>query len=137
MTTTTTKIKAENTRVFSDENEMTLETPQKTAAFLEAVLKHHDFGFYVRAAQTKFKKNLIENATREVEKTIDHFTMGFITINEKDNQIADIWLHANCLLTMFILTESKQGSSYNYRSQKKATKHDASKKFEKANQYMS
>jgi hypothetical protein len=135
MTTATNHMKAENTNVFTAENQKEMETPQKTAAYLEAVLKHHDFGYYVKAAQTKFKKNLIECTNKEVDRTMNHFTLGYITNREKDNQIVDIWLHANCLLTIFVRNHnhSDQGPyNYNHKTDRKEMKQQARKKYEMA-----
>ncbi len=41
------------------------------------------------------KVKLIEGATKEVEKARGNYSMGFITENERYNQVIDIWTHIN------------------------------------------
>jgi len=58
------------------------------------------------------KDELIAEANAEVEEVIGNYTMGFITNNERYNQIIDIWTHTNSKLTLTLmdkLTKDKQG----------------------------
>ncbi|HAW58576.1 MAG TPA: DNA-directed RNA polymerase subunit beta' [Bacteroidales bacterium] len=58
------------------------------------------------------KDELIAEANAEVEEVMANFTMGFITNNERYNQIIDIWTHTNSKLTLTLmdkLTKDKQG----------------------------
>ncbi len=58
------------------------------------------------------KKELVANANVEVEEVLGNYNMGFITNNERYNQIIDIWTHANSRLTntlMKQLAEDDQG----------------------------
>lgn len=53
----------------------------------------------------KEKKELIANANKEVEEVMGNYNMGFITNNERYNQIIDIWTHANSRLTNTLMKE--------------------------------
>jgi len=58
------------------------------------------------------KAELIEQATTEVEEVMGNYNMGFITNNERYNQIIDIWTRINNRLTanvMEILSSDNQG----------------------------
>jgi len=58
------------------------------------------------------KAQLIEEANQEVEEVLMNYNMGFITNNERYNQIIDIWTHTNSHLTTTLmekLTKDKQG----------------------------
>lgn len=58
------------------------------------------------------KADLIQQATREVEEVMNNYNMGFITNNERYNQIIDIWTRINNRLTanvMDILSNDNQG----------------------------
>ena len=58
------------------------------------------------------KVKLIEDANLEVEEVLMNYNMGFITNNERYNQIIDIWTHTNSRLTTTLmdkLTRDKQG----------------------------
>ncbi len=58
------------------------------------------------------KETLIEKANEEVEEVLANYNMGFITNNERYNQIIDIWTHTNSHLThtlMDQLSKDKQG----------------------------
>lgn len=58
------------------------------------------------------KTKLIEEANLEVEEVLMNYNMGFITNNERYNQIIDIWTHTNSHLTTTLmekLTKDKQG----------------------------
>ncbi len=51
------------------------------------------------------KKVLIDNANVEVDEVVGNYNMGFITNNERYNQIIDIWTHANSHLTNTLMKE--------------------------------
>jgi DNA-directed RNA polymerase subunit beta' len=58
------------------------------------------------------KSELIDSANAEVEEVMSNYNMGFITNNERYNQIIDIWTHTNSKLThilMDILSNDDQG----------------------------
>ncbi|EOR92964.1 DNA-directed RNA polymerase beta' subunit [Arcticibacter svalbardensis MN12-7] len=58
------------------------------------------------------KVTLIAQATKEVEEVMSNYNMGFITNNERYNQIIDIWTRINNRLTanvMDILSSDNQG----------------------------
>jgi len=58
------------------------------------------------------KLTLIEQASNEVEEVMNNYNMGFITNNERYNQIIDIWTRINNRLTanvMEILSTDNQG----------------------------
>ncbi|RKR82236.1 DNA-directed RNA polymerase subunit beta' [Mucilaginibacter gracilis] len=58
------------------------------------------------------KVTLIEQATKEVEEVMNNYNMGFITNNERYNQIIDVWTRINNRLTanvMEILSTDNQG----------------------------
>ena len=58
------------------------------------------------------KEELIQQANEEVEEVMNNYNMGFITNNERYNQIIDIWTHTNSKLTQTLmqkLTTDNQG----------------------------
>jgi DNA-directed RNA polymerase subunit beta' len=58
------------------------------------------------------KESLIAKANEEVDEVLANYNMGFITNNERYNQIIDIWTHTNSHLThslMDQLSKDKQG----------------------------
>ncbi|PKP54221.1 MAG: DNA-directed RNA polymerase subunit beta' [Bacteroidetes bacterium HGW-Bacteroidetes-1] len=58
------------------------------------------------------KEELINQANVEVEEVLSNYNMGFITNNERYNQIIDIWTHTNSKLTntvMQMLINDDQG----------------------------
>jgi len=58
------------------------------------------------------KKEIVDDGYEEVEEVISNYNMGFITDNERYNQVIDIWTHANAKLTnsvMKTLSTDKQG----------------------------
>ena len=92
----------------------------KTAAFLDAI---KEIGFHyafkgglsfslsdVEIPAEKFK--LIDEAQKEVDEIWDNYNMGFITNNERYNQVIDIWTRITNRVTdrlMKRLAEDKQG----------------------------
>ncbi len=91
-----------------------------TVAFLDAI---KDLGYYwaYRGGLSfnlddviipEDKKTIVEEGYEEVEEVIANYNMGFITNNERYNQVIDIWTHANAKLThsvMRTLSSDKQG----------------------------
>ncbi|MEI8006608.1 MAG: DNA-directed RNA polymerase subunit beta', partial [Bacteroidota bacterium] len=60
----------------------------------------------------QIKETLVSNASAEVDEVVSNYNMGFITNNERYNQIIDIWTHTNSQLTVSLmnqLTKDKQG----------------------------
>ncbi|MFM9838078.1 MAG: DNA-directed RNA polymerase subunit beta' [Cyclobacteriaceae bacterium] len=58
------------------------------------------------------KKQLVEDAQKEVDSVWNNYMMGLITDNERYNQVIDIWTRTNTLLTntlMKQLEEDQQG----------------------------
>ncbi len=58
------------------------------------------------------KKEIVEAGYSEVEEVMSNYNMGFITNNERYNQVIDIWTHANAKLTnsvMKTLSSDRQG----------------------------
>ncbi|MBI4946755.1 MAG: DNA-directed RNA polymerase subunit beta' [Bacteroidetes bacterium] len=58
------------------------------------------------------KKKLIDEAYKEVEDVVENYNQGFITNNERYNQVIDIWTHTNSKLTKKVmdrLSADKQG----------------------------
>jgi DNA-directed RNA polymerase subunit beta' len=60
------------------------------------------------------KKELIAAANIEVEEVMNNYNMGFITNNERYNQIIDIWTHTNSQLTHTLMDQiSKDQQGFN------------------------
>ncbi|HOW41336.1 MAG TPA: DNA-directed RNA polymerase subunit beta', partial [Bacteroidales bacterium] len=92
----------------------------KTADFLDAI---KNLGFYtafkgglsfnlddviIPEEKTKF----VSEGYEQVEEVLSNYSMGFITNNERYNQIIDIWTHVNARLTQSLmkqLSTDKQG----------------------------
>ena len=58
------------------------------------------------------KKEIVDAGYNEVEEVVMNYNMGFITNNERYNQVIDIWTHANAKLTnsvMKTLSTDRQG----------------------------
>jgi DNA-directed RNA polymerase subunit beta' len=53
----------------------------------------------------KIKEKLIEEANQKVDEVTQNYNMGFITNNERYNQIIDIWTHTNSRLTDTLMKE--------------------------------
>ncbi|OFX18951.1 MAG: DNA-directed RNA polymerase subunit beta' [Bacteroidetes bacterium GWA2_31_9] len=52
----------------------------------------------------KEKETLINEGYDKVEEVLNNYNMGFITNNERYNQIIDIWTHVNTRLTHILMT---------------------------------
>ena len=92
----------------------------KTAKFLDDI---KDLGFKtafkgglsfnlgdIETPAEKFK--IIKDARTQVDEVMSNYSMGFITNNERYNQVIDIWTHANSKVTkkvMDVLSTDKQG----------------------------
>ena len=92
----------------------------KTADFLDAI---KNLGFYsafkgglsfnlddVIIPEEKIK--FVTEGYEQVEEVLNNYSMGFITNNERYNQIIDIWTHVNARLTQSLmkqLSNDKQG----------------------------
>ncbi|MGB4292900.1 MAG: DNA-directed RNA polymerase subunit beta' [Bacteroidales bacterium] len=58
------------------------------------------------------KVRIVEDGYEQVEEVLNNYNMGFITNNERYNQIIDIWTHVNARLTQALLQQlsaDKQG----------------------------
>ncbi|MDR2037923.1 MAG: DNA-directed RNA polymerase subunit beta' [Bacteroidales bacterium] len=58
------------------------------------------------------KTSLVNEGYEQVEEVMNNYNMGFITNNERYNQIVDIWTHTNAKLTNIVmnqLTNDNQG----------------------------
>ncbi|MDR1198806.1 MAG: DNA-directed RNA polymerase subunit beta' [Prevotellaceae bacterium] len=58
------------------------------------------------------KNRLVEEGYAQVEEVMNNYNMGFITNNERYNQIIDIWTHTNSRITKILLNQlasDKQG----------------------------
>ena len=53
----------------------------------------------------EIKEKLIKKANTDVEEVMNNYNMGFITNNERYNQIIDIWTHTNSHLTQTLMKE--------------------------------
>ncbi|MDR1918148.1 MAG: DNA-directed RNA polymerase subunit beta', partial [Tannerellaceae bacterium] len=49
------------------------------------------------------KDELVEAGYQEVEQILNHYSMGFITFNERYNQIIDTWTHVNSRLSEILI----------------------------------
>ena len=58
------------------------------------------------------KEAIVKEGYQQVEEVLQNYAMGFITNNERYNQIIDIWTHVNSQLTQVLMkqmTEADQG----------------------------
>ena len=53
------------------------------------------------------KEDMMEKANQQVQEVWDNYNMGFITNNERYNQIIDIWTHTNTRLTNTVMDRLK------------------------------
>ena len=51
------------------------------------------------------KETLIQEGYAEVEQIMDNYNMGFITYNERYNQIIDTWTHINSKLSNILMKQ--------------------------------
>ncbi len=60
------------------------------------------------------KVQLVEEANLEVDEVMNNYNMGFITNNERYNQIIDIWTHTNAKLSRILMEQiSKDQHGFN------------------------
>jgi DNA-directed RNA polymerase subunit beta' len=92
----------------------------ETVAFLDAI---KDLGYHMAyrgglsfniddVIIPEDKESIVGSGYEEVEEVIANYNMGFITNNERYNQVIDIWTHANSKLThsvMKTISTDKQG----------------------------
>ena len=63
------------------------------------------------------KEQFVQEGYEQVEEVVNNYNMGFITNNERYNQIIDIWTHVNSRLTDTLMKEistANQGFNPNY-----------------------
>ncbi len=53
----------------------------------------------------KEKKTLVDEGYAQVDEVKNNYNMGFITNNERYNQIIDIWTHTNAKLTQILMNQ--------------------------------
>ncbi len=92
----------------------------KTAEFLDAI-KHLGYTNAFKGGLSfnlddviipKEKTTLVNEGYKQVEDVLANYNMGFITNNERYNQIIDIWTHINARLTQTLmkqLSSDRQG----------------------------
>ncbi|MBW6459406.1 MAG: DNA-directed RNA polymerase subunit beta', partial [Bacteroidales bacterium] len=89
---------------------------KKTADFLDAI-KNLGFIMAFKGGLSfnlgdviipSVKESFIKEANHEVEEVLNNYSMGFITNNERYNQIIDIWTHTNSRLTQQVMKELTQ-----------------------------
>ncbi len=51
----------------------------------------------------KEKKTLVDSGYQQVDEVLNNYNMGFITNNERYNQIIDIWTNTNAMLTQALM----------------------------------
>ncbi|WP_047450482.1 DNA-directed RNA polymerase subunit beta' [Alistipes sp. ZOR0009] len=88
----------------------------KTAKFLDDI-KDLGYGMAFRGGLSfnlddvlipKEKIELIEEGYAQVDEVVANYNMGFITNNERYNQIIDIWTHTNAKITQILLKQLKE-----------------------------
>ncbi len=89
---------------------------EQTAQFLDNV-KTLGFKYAYKGGLTfglddmkppKRKKEIIENANKEIEQIQENYYMGFITDMERYNQTIDVWTKVNIIITKDLLEELKE-----------------------------
>ena len=53
----------------------------------------------------KEKEDLMNEGYEQVDEVLNNYNMGFITNNERYNQIIDIWTHTNAKLTQTLMKQ--------------------------------
>ncbi len=56
------------------------------------------------------KEEIVAKGYAEVEEVMNNYSMGFITNNERYNQIIDIWTHVNADLTHVLMKQMKEAN---------------------------
>ena len=89
---------------------------KKTADFLDSI-KYLGFTMAFKGGLSfnlgdvivpQIKESFIDDANQEVDEVMSNYNMGFITNNERYNQIIDIWTHTNSKLTQQVMKELSQ-----------------------------
>ena len=72
------------------------------------------------------KEALVQKGYDEVEQVINNYNMGFITNNERYNQVIDIWTHVNSELSNILMKtiSSDDGSGIRHRPSSKRYRQD-------------
>jgi len=85
----------------------------ETAKFLDAI-KNLGFQMAFRGGLSfnlgdviipEIKEELVNSGYEQVEEVLNNYNMGFITNNERYNQIIDIWTHTNAKLTNILMAQ--------------------------------
>nr|MBP8960472.1 DNA-directed RNA polymerase subunit beta' [Bacteroidales bacterium] len=85
----------------------------KTADFLDAI-KNMGFNFAFKGGLSfnlddviipDEKMKFVQEGYEQVEEVLNNYNMGFITNNERYNQIIDIWTHVNARLTQALMKQ--------------------------------
>ena len=88
----------------------------KTAKFLDDI-KELGYGMAFRGGLSfnlddvlipKEKMDLVQEGYAQVDEVVANYNMGFITNNERYNQIIDIWTHTNAKITQILLKQLKE-----------------------------
>jgi DNA-directed RNA polymerase subunit beta' len=85
----------------------------RTAQFLDDI---KDMGYYMAfkgglsfnlddVIVPNEKENLVNEGYEQVDEVMSNYNMGFITNNERYNQIIDIWTHTNARLTQTLMNQ--------------------------------
>ena len=85
----------------------------RTAQFLDDI---KDLGYYMAfkgglsfnlgdVIIPEEKEQLVKEGNAEVEEILNNYNMGFITYNERYNQIIDIWTHVNSRLSNILMKQ--------------------------------
>jgi DNA-directed RNA polymerase subunit beta' len=53
----------------------------------------------------KEKEELVQVGYKQVDEVLENYNMGFITYNERYNQIIDIWTHTNAKITNILMNQ--------------------------------
>ncbi|MFP4663026.1 MAG: DNA-directed RNA polymerase subunit beta' [Bacteroidales bacterium] len=60
------------------------------------------------------KADMVQEGYDQVDEVVNNYNMGFITNNERYNQIIDIWTHTNAKLTQLVMSKlSKDNDGFN------------------------
>ena len=57
------------------------------------------------------KEALVQKGYDEVEQVINNYNMGFITNNERYNQVIDIWTHVNSELSNILMKNDTEATT--------------------------
>ncbi len=54
------------------------------------------------------KEELVDEGYKQVDEVMENYNMGYITNNERYNQIIDIWTHTNAKITNILMNTLSQ-----------------------------